>query len=199
MRDVNLLPSAKEDKQRTDSFRHYATIVGVVVIGVAVALPIILFISKTTQNLVLSRVQSQINERQKTIENTPDIVTMLTVKDHLDALPDLYKQRNYMTNLYAILPSIVNTDIKLKSLDADAEGNIQFDGTSNSYAAVNKFFVALSAYGAKVDPNAINKITDGVFSDLVLENASGTSGGQIDFTIKGKYSKSLTEKVNNGQ
>jgi hypothetical protein len=126
------------------------------------------------------------------VASTPDIYTMLTVKDHLTSLPSLYKQRLLVSDLFKILPNVTTTDIHLSSLKVGTDGTIEFTGTANSYAAVNKFFVALQRAGTKYDPEKVSDPSlQGQFTGLVLQNVGGISGGQVTFNIKGHYSQSI--------
>lgn len=197
---VNLLPKTKQEKIQASRVRQLSITIGSIILLGAVALPLILFISKTTQGIVLKRTQASIDKNQATIEGTPNIVTMLTVQQHLDALPGLYSQRVYVSDLFNILPNVINTDVKLTSLKVTTDGTIQFVGTSSSYGAVNKFFVSLNAYGANYDPNKVSgPVVSGKFSDLKLENVTGISGNQVTFTINGRYSQSVIAGNSNGQ
>lgn len=189
---VNLLPSTKQDKLKASRTRQLVITVGSVVLLAAIALPIVLFVSKSTQSVVLNRTQSQINERMQKIATTPDIYTQLTVKDHLGSLPALYKQRLLVSDLFKILPNVITTEVRLNSLKVGTDGTIEFAGTANSYAAVNKFFVALQRAGTEFDPNKVaDPSTTGQFSGLVLQNVGGISGGQVSFSIKGRYAQSI--------
>lgn len=189
---VNLLPSTKQDKLKASRTRQLVITVGSVLLLAAIALPIVLFVSKSTQIVVLKRTQTQIDERMKQVEETPNIHTMLTVQADLASLPSLYSQRLLVSDLFSILPSVTPTDVKLSSQKISTDGSIEFTGTASSYAAVNKFFEALQRAGTKYDPNKVpDPNATGEFSDLVLLNVGGISGGQVSFSIKGKYSQKI--------
>lgn len=189
---VNLLPSTKQEKLKASRLRQVVISVGSIILLAAVALPVVLFVSKSAQGVVLKRTQSQIDERKQKVASTPDIFTMLTVQNNLNSLPPLYKQRLLVSDLFKILPNVLSTDIRLTSLKVGTDGSIEFTGTSSSYAAVNKFYVALQRAGTQHDPEKVaDPSLKGQFNDLVLSNVSGISGGQVTFSIKGRYSQSI--------
>jgi len=198
---VNLLPQKKQENLKAKRLRQLVITTGSVVLVVAIALPIVLFVAKSGQNLVLKRTQNQIDERISTIKSTPDITTMLTVKDHLASLPELYEQRLLVSELFKILPNVTPTQVKLSSADVSADGSITFTGTASSYSAIQKFFVALQRAGDNYDPEKVDPDPNvsGQFSEMVLESVNGTSGGQVSFTILGRFAQTIISGEQSGQ
>ncbi len=192
---VNLLPDVKQQRLRQHKLRQLAISASIFIIAVAVGIPILLLLAKGSQIIYINRVQSQIDENIQTLRNTPDINTMLTIKDHLNSLTTLYAGRTLPSKLLALLPSVTPKDIVLNSIDTDlAAHSISFTGSANSYNLVNKFYHALLESGVSVDHNKVDPDpnTSGNFTNVVLTSAAGPSGDQVTFQIEANFDVRLT-------
>ncbi|MBI4100964.1 hypothetical protein HY441_00635 [Candidatus Microgenomates bacterium] len=199
---VNLLPDTKQQRLRLKRTRQVAVSIATLVLIVAIAAPVLLVVARQSQQVLLDRTQKQIDERKKTLKETDNISTMLTVKDHLASLPSLYDQRTFATELLAVLPGVMPQEIRLTNIEVDVgAGTISFAGSSPTYGAVEKFFRAVQQAGIKVDANRVdpNPDTSGYFTSVVLEDVSGPSGSEVTFTIKANFDAQLTDGVANAQ
>lgn len=191
---INLLPDTKQARLRAQHTRKLLVSSTTAILIIGVAIPVILLIVKGGQSLYLKRTQSQIEEKKATLKNTENIVTMLSVKDHLNSLPALYNQRVVVTKLLKKLPSVMPQDLRLSNLSLDvAGGSLIFTGASGSYASVEKFALALKQHGGSHDPGKVNDpaATQGNFSNVVLQSVSGASGDEVSFTITANFAPNL--------
>ena len=197
---INLLPDIKQNRLKSQRVKHLTMSIAVFLMIAAIALPVTLFLINQGQKLYVKRIQDQINERQDTVKNTPNITTMLTVKDHMASLPTLYDQRLYVTKLLSYLPSITPSDIRFNNLGIDTSGHIIISGTTLSYSNVDKFYQAMLYAGVNYDPNAIEADPNaaGNFTNVVLESAGGTSGQEVQFTISADFKPDLVSATEAG-
>jgi Tfp pilus assembly protein PilN len=196
---INLLPDSKQDRLKAARTRQLAISLSIIVLIVAVAVPVILLVIKGSQALYLNRTQDQIDERKAKVKSFPNIVTMLTVKDHLESLPALYQQRLLTSKLVDYLPKLLPADVRLTDLEVSDDGSLQLSGTSPSYSSVEKLFVALQRANDQFDENKVdpdpNKTGD--FTEVVLEDVSGPSGDEVTFTIKARFDNKLITSGDN--
>lgn len=190
---VNLLPDAKQHRLREQRLRRLATSAALGVMALAVGVPILLLAIRGAQTLTLKRTQTQIDERKAQIQNTENITTMLSVKDHLDSLPALYSQRTRFSRLLAVLPRVTPKSVRLTDVEmAATSSSVSFKGVSSTYNEVEKFYKALVNHGRKVDLNRVEaNITDARFSNVVVSDISGPSGSEVTFSISANFIPSL--------
>lgn len=205
---VNLLPASKQSRLQQQRRKHLFISLITAVIIVAVAVPIVLFVVKQSQSLLLSRTQTEINKRKEELGSTPDITTMLSVKDHLNALPQLYDQRLGVSKLLEHLPSLTPTEINFNNLTVDtATNSISITGVSTSYYKVAQFYLALQRANVDFDPQKVEPDPDkvGDFTTVVLQDVGGPSGEEVTFTITASFNAEIIKGVstetgeNNGQ
>lgn len=197
---VNLLPGLKQDKLKGKRTRQLIISIGTAAIVIGIAVPIVLFVYKSTQSLLLSRTQNSIDEKVETIRSFPDITTMLTVKDDLSDLPALYGRRVFLSELFRVLPTATPQEVKFNSLEFNGSGGFTIVGNTNSYRSVEKLFEALKQLSVEVkidrvdpDPQA-----NGDFRNLQLLEESGLSGDEVSFTISGLFNSEIIAKLSGG-
>lgn len=194
---INLLPDSKQQRQKEGRLRKMMISGALGVMAVAVGVPLLLLTIKGAQALSLNRTQNQIDERRAEIQQTPDITTMLTTKDHMDSLPNLYAQRTYTTNLLDVLPKTLPTSLRLTDMEIGNGGMVTFRGLSATYNEVEKFYKALLTYGIEYNPNRIEQDpnTNGLFTNVVVDEVSGPAGSEVVFTISANFDVGLISGV----
>ena len=190
---VNLLPDSKRDKLNAKRTRQIAISITTGILAVAVGVPLLLLGIKGSQALLLNRTQGQIDQRKAELQNTPEITTMLSVKDHLNSLPPLYGTRVFTSNLLGNLGKYIPNDLSLTSIDLDTGGTMSLSGVAGSYSSVDKFYQALLYAGMGHNPDRVDvdPNTNGLFTAVVLNSAAGPSGGEVTFTITAGYNQGL--------
>lgn len=196
---VNLLPDIKQERIRAARLKRTIISVTTIILVVAVAVPVVLFVLNQGIKLATNRTQAEINERKNTIENFENINTMLTVQSNLDNLPELYQRRAFSTDLLQTITPLLPSEISLSSLEADMSGNIQFIGIAPNFSSVQKFYNALLYAGLDANPDSVDPDpqVNGQFTNLTLENASGDSE-EISFSINATFSTELITGEDNG-
>lgn len=186
---INLLPDSKQQRLNEKKFRKLTTTIAVVVSAIAVGVPILLLTIKGAQAIALNRAQDEINRRKSEIQQTPDITTMLTVKDHLNTLPSLYAQRTYMSRLLNVVTVVMPRSITLTDLTIDSTGTISIKGATRTYAEVERLYKKIMTFKDSYNPNRVetdpNQI--GLFTNVVTEEVTGPSGTEVVFKITTNY------------
>lgn len=141
---INLLPDLRQAKLRDQHRRHLAISLGALVCGVVLAALIILEALIQVQKLQISSYNNQITNRQSQIEGVKGLPAALAAQQTLNALPTLYQQRAYYTNLFAVLSSLQPSDVTLSTLQDSGTGSLQISGTAHSYTSVALFAKALT-------------------------------------------------------
>ncbi len=200
VKQVNLLPDSKQVRLRAQRARKLSIVISSIIMAVAIGVPVLLLAIKGSQALLLNRTQDRIDQHKATLQSTPNITTMLTVKDHLSSLPSLYEQRLVVSELMAFLPSVLPAEIRLSNIEIDTSGGLTLSGVSPSYAGVDRLYRALLVAGDLQDPNRVEDDPQirGYFTSVVLENASGPSGSEVNFTIKASFDARLIDGEPNG-
>lgn len=197
---INLLPDSKQARLKAQRTRHLIISIATAVTIIAIAVPVILLAVKGGQSLYLKNTQQQIDEKKQTLKSTPDITTILSVKDHLDALPSLYQQRLLVTKLLAYLPKVTPKDIRLTNITVDiAATRMIITGSTTNYGSVDKFYKALQRARVAFDANKVEPDPDttGYFSGVVLEDVSGPAGSEVSFTITTNFTSELITGAGN--
>ncbi|MBI3983862.1 hypothetical protein HY346_01030 [Candidatus Microgenomates bacterium] len=199
-KQVNLLPDIKQRRQQDKRLRQSFVTGGIIALVVAFGIPILLLIIKGSQSLYLGRVQGQIDERKATIQSTPNISTMLTVKDHLNSLAMLYGQRVEFSELLGFLPAVIPKSVSLHSIDLSTDGQLSFSGVTPSYAEAEKFYEALLRAGVSVNAERVepNPQLEGYFTSVNLSSVGGLSGSEVTFEITATFNPALIDGAPNG-
>lgn len=199
-KQVNLLPDSKQQRIREKRTRQMITSITLLVIVVAVAVPIILLGVKGTQKLQKDRLQDQIEQHKATIAGTSNISTMLTIKDHLQSLADLYNNRAIATELINYLPSVTPTGMNFTSIDLETTSNtITITGSAAKYSEVEKFYRALANSGSDIDQSKVepDPLSAGYFTNETLQTVNGPAGETVSFTITATFDPKMIDGEKN--
>lgn len=195
---INLLPDSKIEGEKRQRTRRLATSITTAVIVVTIGVPLLLLGIKGGQNLALGRTQGQIDERLNQLKSTEQLATILTVQDHMASLPELYRQRIFVSELVKIIPSLMPSEIRLSNIEVDViSGTIQISGIAPTYSSAEKFHKSLQFVGVASDTSTVDPDPDlsGLFTNVVLRDISGPSGTEVNFVISATFSFTLLDGV----
>lgn len=198
VKQINLIPVSKQESAKQSRVRRLITSIATAVIVVSIGVPLLLLGISGSQKFLLNRTQGQIDERKNQLRQVENIATMLTVKDHLASLPALYDKRLFASELLLYISSVLPQEIRLSSVEIDAAtSTIQFSGTAPTYTSAEKFYKALLVAGTDLKPDSVepNPNLTGLFTNLTLQDVSGPSGTEVNFTINASFSFELTDGV----
>lgn len=180
---INLIPDLRQAKLRDQHRRQLTVSIGVLVAGVVIGVLIILEVVVQAQNLQISSYNNQISSRQSQLENIKGLPAALTAQQALNALPSLYQQRVYYTNLFGVLSSLAPSGLTINNIDETglaAVQGIQITGTATSYTQV-----ALFAQALMVGNTATEKVSDGAspFSSVTIDSITSGQNGQVSYEL----------------
>lgn len=188
---INLLPDVRQEKVKAKHRRQTAAALATVITSIAVGLVIILFLITQGQKIRISQLQASINDSQSKITGDKDAVKIVTAQQHLASLPDLYRQRVFMSKFFTVLGTVSPKDYDLETLTVDATNTIKFTGKARNYYTVAKFAKALEADNVTIGPSP-NVSNSPNFTDIKLDTTSAGNDGKVSFTLTTTMSKEVT-------
>ena len=205
MIEINLIPDVKQElikAQRVRSTVVATTIlIGMVSVGVVVALAIYVFTIQTVRGSLLD---NSIKDKNAEFVAVKDVSKTLTIQNQLTKISDLNSNKKIDSRIFNLLSAIIPpapNDVQLYDLTIDSTTNtITINGqATNSYAAVEVFKKTIEGAKAQFN-NADDKSTDKP-TELTLASSistSNTSYGEdptgakvLRFTISFVYTPEL--------
>ena len=184
---INLLPDLHQAKLKAKRYRQLAVGSSIVVCSASLGIVLVLFIAVQAQNVQMDRLKNSIQEKEAIWVGTPNLQKILTTQQNLVFLPQLYKERAYMTKFLNLLGSVSPKDIALQSLDLDSANTLKVIGRSRNYAAATKFAKALEASNVTLGPGAGRDNLPN-FSNINLGALATATDGKVDFTLSASLS-----------
>lgn len=201
MIEINLVPDVKQELIQAQRVRStvisFAIIVGVVSVGIVVALAFYVFAVQSVRGSILD---GSIKDKGKQLADVSDLSKSLTIQNQLTKISSLNDAKNVDSRVFDMLNAIIPpapNEVKVSDMTIDAENKlVTIDGQAqNSYAAVEVFKKTID--GAKVKFTD----TDGNQQEVALAsniNTSNTSYGEdssgakvLRFTLTFNYSDDL--------
>lgn len=178
---INLLPDTRQAKLRERRRRQLVTGIAVVVWIVAGGVVALLSLYVAGQKLAISNANKQIADKKQQLENVPGLMDALTAQQHLTSLPDLYRQRVYLTKFFAAYSEANPQDVALASMTLDATNQLVASGTAKSYLAAAKLARALEAEHVTIGKGAAAG-NEPYFTNVALQTVT-RANNQVSFTI----------------
>ncbi|MBW3538209.1 PilN domain-containing protein [Candidatus Parcubacteria bacterium] len=197
---INLLPDIRQAKVRARQQRRLAAGIGTMVCTLSIGAVVVLALVMAAQKLRLAALQNSINASQNQLQSESNLKDMLTVQQHLAALPGLYDQRAYITRFLDTLVSVSPTQFAVSSLEIDAQNNLKFTGQAQNYNLVTKFTQALEASNLTLGP-AASPSNPPHFTNVNISSVSLDSDNKVAFSLSATMAPQVTNGatgVNNG-
>lgn len=185
----NLLPDVKLEYNRAQ--RQKRLVYGVCALACIVVfiIFIISFLSvDVLQKKMLSDANGQIASYSNKLKSIPNLQKILTIQNQLGTLPGLHQNKHIVSRLFDYLPQITPSNMNLGKLTLDTTANtIEFDGTADTVATINKFvdtlkFTTYKAQGS----NSSNP----AFSNVVLSSIN-LNGTEASYTVNASFDPAL--------
>jgi Tfp pilus assembly protein PilN len=196
MIQFNLLPDVKLTYIKTQRLKHTITIFAS--IGAATLLVIFVItylITDVVQKNHIKSLNTQITTLTSQLQKTPNLKTVLTVQDAVNALPGLNASKPVTTRLSGYISSVTPAKATISSLTVNfTDNSIDITGQADSLATVNLFVDTLkqSTY-----QTATNGPTVNVFSDVILSSFSFTSSSGATYSITTDFAPAIFSQANN--
>jgi hypothetical protein len=127
----------------------------------------------------MNNLNSQITTDSTQLKSIPNLNTVLTVQNAVNALPSLYAQRPIATRLPTYLSQVTPSTVTISSLTINFTTNaIDFTGQATNLAAINIFVDTLKDcnYQATSNSSSVSAFTDVALGSYGLGNQTGSTG-----------------------
>lgn len=193
MIQFNLLPDVKLAFIRAKRRKRLVAVGSTSVIAASLTILLLLFLFvNVVQKRHLTALSSDINQQVKSLRDTPNLDSILTVQNQLMALGDLHDQKPVASRLYTYLTQVTPTEISISKLDVDFQTyTMKFNGSSNSLNSVNTFADTLKftefTQGESTDKRR-------AFSNVVL-SSFGRNDASANFAIDLSFDPAIFDSV----
>ena len=185
----NLLPDVKLEYEQAKSNQKRVTTIAATASAICFGLFLLSFLTVGgLQHKQLSDADKKITETNSKIKAIPDIQTILTVQDQLNALPNLDAQKHIMSRLFDYLPKLSPPNSGINDLTLDTAGNtLSVSGAANSVQTVNTFVDTLKAATYSVGSS---KASLPAFNNVILGSINRDTSGST-YTITAGFDQAL--------
>jgi Tfp pilus assembly protein PilN len=183
MIQLNLLPDSRVKELKSGKIAKLIITVSSLVSLLVIIITVLLFVEvKVVQKNNINSYNSQISVKDKTLNQVPDLNSILKINDAIQILPSLYTSRPDVTRLPGYLALITPANVSITSMTLDFKANsVNINGTADSINTINTFVDTL-----KFCEFSVNSGTQSLaFSNVDLSNYSfvpGSTTGQT-FTV----------------
>ena len=185
---LNLLPEARLAKLRAQRQRQLSATIATVICSVCAGLVVIAFAVTLAQSKHIGDLKKQITSAENDLYSHKDLNDIITLQQHLKALPDLYKQRAYMTRFFTIVQAVSPNEISINTVTYDNVSNtLTVSGHGKSFASVDKLVKVIEGG----NPAALAPDGSTYFSNVSIDGVS-SSGKQTSFNITMTVSSEAT-------
>lgn len=181
MIQFNLLPDVKMAYLKATKRKHLVMTISTSVIAGSLTVLVLLFLFvNVAQKQHLNALSDDINQQVKSLQDTPNLDSILTVQNQLLALGGLHDQKPVASRLYSYLTKITPAEVSISKLDVDfATSTMKFTGSGNTLSDVNQFADTLKFTEFTVGDSDDKKKA---FSNVVL-SSFGRTDANANFAI----------------
>ncbi len=141
MISLNLLPDIKKEYLRSQRIKRFFIMSSILVSAVAIAS--VLMMSAYVlgvQRLQIANSQRSIDASIKIIAETEDLAKIVTIRNQLEALPQLHESKNVVTRLFSFIEILTPDSIYLSEVVVDFEDStFELRGTGDDFKAINTY------------------------------------------------------------
>jgi Tfp pilus assembly protein PilN len=200
MIQFNLLPDVKLEYIKAQRSRRLVLAVSVVVCAASVVLLGLLLSYDGLQKKHLNDLNHDISSETSTLQNKPNINTILTVQNQLESLTTLHNGKPAADRLFDYLNELTPASVSITSLDIDfTQYTVTINGTADTLASVNQYVdtLKLTTYTSGSSSSPSPAFSNVVLSDFGLNTGSTDSSQAATFTITLAYDKNIFDITQN--
>jgi len=189
MIQFNLLPDVKLDYIKAERTKRTIAAISVIASLAAIALLVILLAVVMFQKKHLNDLSHDIKSEVSSLQNKPNIGTVLTVQNQLESLTQLHNKKPSANQLFTYLNQVTPANVSITNLSIDFTKNtITITGTADSLSSVNKYVDTLKSTTYTVTNGSSSTKA---FNSVVL-TAFGLNTGSKDQSQAANYTISLS-------
>jgi hypothetical protein len=201
MIQFNLLPDVKLQFIKAQRTRRLLTTVSLLVSLASIILLVVLLSVDGLQKKHLNDLNRDIGNETTTLENKPNINSVLTVQNQLESLTNLHNGKPAAARLFTYLNELTPASVGISTFSIDfTQYSMIITGTSDTLASVNQFIDTLKLTNYQVLGN--NSSLSPAFSDVVLtsfgyDTSNSQSNQDATYTINLSYDKTIFDITQN--
>jgi Tfp pilus assembly protein PilN len=185
----NLLPDVKLQYNKTQQLRRTVNSAAFLVTAACLGIFMLMLLTvDVVQKKQMSDAGKELNALSKTLNNIPELNTIVTVQNQLQALPALHQNKHITSRVFTFLPQLTPANVSLNKLNLDTKDNtLVISGTADSQQTVNSFVDTLKATTYKVGSDG----TDTKAFPSVLESGFSINPKSVSYTISMTFDPKL--------
>lgn len=189
MKRINLIPDIKQERNQRKRREAYTQMVAwVVIIGMGAGL-LITGGAAFYQRQKLQSAKEGIQEERAAIESIEQREQLLGMQKALRHLPQLEREKLFVSNLPNVMEQVVPTRVQLKRIEYQRGGAMTINGEAQSYRDLYTFVDALRETEGTISSATGDGRTDRFFNSVTLDSASG--GATVEFVLSTNFNESL--------
>jgi Tfp pilus assembly protein PilN len=200
MIQFNLLPDVKLEYIKAQRSRRLVLVASVLVCAASIVLLGLLLSYDGLQKKHLNDLNHDITSETSTLQNKPNINTILTVQNQLESLTSLHNGKPAADRLFNYLNELTPASASITSLDIDfTQYTVTINGTADTLASVNQYVdtLKLTTYTSGSSNSPSPAFSNVVLSDFGLNTNSTDASQAATFTITLSYDKNIFDITQN--
>lgn len=198
MIQFNLLPDVKLEYIKAQRIRSIVLSVSILVGIASIAILLVLLSVVGLQKKHLNDVKNDVSNETSTMQNKPNIGTILTVQNQLESLTALHNSKPASDRLFDYLNELTPAPIAISNISIDfTQYTVTITGTSNALSSVNQFVdtLKLTTYTSGSNTKTSPAFSDVVLSGFSLNTASQNPSQDANYNITFSYDKNIFDNT----
>lgn len=194
MIQFNLLPDVKIQFIKAQRTKQLVTMVSIVVTGASLFVVASLFLLiNVAQKQHLQHLSTDIADKSKQLQNTPDIAKILTVQNQLESLDQAHDKKPVASRLSGYIETLTPANVSVSKLEVKfVDSTMEISGKTDQLSNINKFVDTIKFTKYKIKGDDTEK---DAFSSVVLDAFAKTETG-ITYTIKLSFDPEIFNSKN---
>lgn len=194
---VNLLPDIKQERLRTEKRNRKMIVIGLILMAVGIALPVILAITLGTQQVILSNVRNSNEQGIQELEEVEEISQILTSSQQLQSIYDLRDTGQDVFGFLQVLESATPEGVYITTAKILDTGEIEVSGLAPTLKDVDTSVKSLSQFTPSGFVSSRFDITDEPFiTGIAVESIDPSDSNGVTFKLIGQFNFELLSELN---
>ncbi len=198
MIQFNLLPDVKLEYIKAQRVRSIVLSVSIILSIAAIAMLLVLLSIVGLQKKHLNDVKRDVATETTTLQNKPNIGTILTVQNQLESLTALHNGKPAADRLFNYLNELTPASVSITNMSFDfTEYSVTITGTSDALSDVNQFVdtLKLTNFTSNENSTQSSAFSDVVLTDFGLNTSAQNPADEANYTITFDYNKSIFDNT----
>ena len=179
MIQFNLLPDIKLEYIKARRVKRLVIVVSIIVTAVLVAMTAVMYVvTNVVQPQKITKLSTDIQNKAKTLQNTPDLNKILTIQNQIQSLPALHDKKPIASRLFDDLTQITPSAASISNLQVDfttGKDTMTLTGNADSIKTINVYVDTFKFTTYTLSNAPTTKVP--AFTNVVLSSFSRDSKG----------------------